>query len=121
MEADGSRREDRSMPQEEAAGFIGETVRVRWTQEVGYKRPTTITRDGEDIAVQEVLMKWEDHAFGQSPPKRRSWWLRRHRTYYRVRTVDGRVFELYLDRGAQKETWVLVKEVGHPGLGVTPG
>jgi hypothetical protein len=98
------------MSRREASGFIGETVRVSWVQEVGYKRPTTITWNGQDLAVQEIIMKWDDHGFGQSPPKKRPWYLRRHRTYYRVKTGDGRVLELYLDRGAEKETWVLVKE-----------
>jgi hypothetical protein len=101
------------MSREETSGFVGETVRVSWVQEIGYKRPTAIALSGGDLAVQEVLMKWEDHGFGQSPPKKRPWYLRRHRTYYRVKTGTGRVFELYLDRGAPKETWVLVKEI-HP-------
>lgn len=99
------------MPQEEAAGFIGETVKVDWVQEIGFKRPVTINWSGGTLTVRDVLMKWEDHGFGNSPPKKRPWYLRRHRTYYRVGTADGRAFEMYLDRGAQKETWVLVKEI----------
>ena len=99
------------MPPEDSTGFIGETVKVDWVQEVGFKRPASIAWSGETLAVKDVLMKWEDHGFGSSPPKKRPWYLRRHRTCYRVRTTEERVFEMYLDRGAQKETWVLVKEV----------
>lgn len=99
------------MSQAQTGGFIGETVKVVWTQEVGYKRPVTVIWSGGDIEVQDILMKWEDHGFGSSPPKKRPWYLRRHRTYYRVRDSLGRAFEMYLDRGAEKETWVLVKEM----------
>lgn len=100
--------------QNQAGDFIGETVRVDWIQEIGYKRPVTVGWSGGDIRVQDILMKWEDHGFGSSPPKKRPWYLRRHRTYYRVKDSGGRVFEMYLDRGAEKETWVLAKEIHLP-------
>jgi len=93
------------------ARFIGSTVTVDWTQEVGFKRPVAIVVDGTRISIDRVLDRWDDHGFGQAPPKKRAWYLRRHRTCYRVLAEDGRVLELYLDRAAEKETWVLVKEI----------
>jgi len=35
----------------------------------------------------------------RTPLRRRKWWQRHHRNYYRVRTSQGEVFEIYYDRG----------------------
>lgn len=91
--------------------FIGEPISMEWVQEVGFKRPVSFTWDGKLYVVKDILMKWDDYGFGASPPKRRTWWMRRHRTYYHVLTETGQVFEIYLDRASHKSVWVLVKEV----------
>ncbi|MEW6524576.1 MAG: hypothetical protein AB1445_13695 [Bacillota bacterium] len=49
-------------------------------------------------------------------PRRPRWYHRRHRTYYQVRTTQGRRFILYWDRGGKTHQWVLLKEVD-----ATPG
>ncbi|QUL99096.1 MAG: hypothetical protein IMF26_03240 [Candidatus Fermentithermobacillus carboniphilus] len=91
--------------------FIGKVVPVEVSQEIGFKRPVSFTWDSQVYRVTEILLKWEDYGFGQSPPKNRHWWLRRHRTYYHVLTDSGRIFELYYDRASKKPSWVLVKEI----------
>lgn len=91
--------------------FIGEVVPVEWVQETGFKRPTSFKWNGRVYAVTEVLLKWDDYGFGSSPPKKRTWWMRRHRTCYHVLTDSGQVFEMYWDRSSPKKVWVLVKEL----------
>ena len=92
-----------------ASKFIGSPVKVEFSQEPGYKRPLALNWNDEGAFVSEVLSRWEDWGFGAAPPKRRHWWQRRHRTYYRVRTTDGRIFELYYDRSRQE--WFLTREI----------
>ncbi|HHY35772.1 MAG TPA: hypothetical protein GX510_09140 [Firmicutes bacterium] len=89
--------------------FIGSPVKVEYSQEPGYKRPLTLSWDGQEAAVSEVISRWDDWGFGATPPKRRHWWQRRHRTYYRVKTADGRTFELYYDRSRRE--WFLTREI----------
>lgn len=89
--------------------FIGSPVKVEYSQEPGYKRPLTLSWNGQEAAVSEVISRWDDWGFGAAPPKRRHWWQRRHRTYYRVKTVDGRTFELYYDRSRRE--WFLTREL----------
>jgi len=93
------------------ARFIGKIVPVNWVQDAGSKRPLSFAWDSQEHRVSSVLLKWDDYGFGQSAPKRRTWWMRRHRTYYHVLTEQGRVFELYYDRASKKPQWVLVKEL----------
>ncbi|MBI4300960.1 MAG: hypothetical protein HY677_07460 [Chloroflexi bacterium] len=72
------------------------------------KVPVSFTLDGREYVIEEILEAWQDHGFGPSARSRHRWWQRRHRNYYRVKTTDGAVFEIYLDRGTkleQRERW----------------
>ena len=46
---------------------------------------------------------------------KKAWWRRRHRDHYKVRTDDGRVFELYFHRGPGRRYWVLLREFPSEG------
>lgn len=94
--------------------FIGETVPVEWTQEMGWKRPLCFVWQGERHVVKEVLARWEDHSFPRAAPKRKRWYHRRHRTYYEVETLTGDRFRLYLDRGAAQPLWTLLGRLVSP-------
>ncbi len=62
------------------------------------KVPVSFQMDGRDYVITEVLESWPDYGFGQSETSR-TWRTRHHRTYFRVKTVEGEVYEMYYDRG----------------------
>jgi hypothetical protein len=66
--------------------------------------------DGE-FRVKKVLRIWQDWGFPAGSPRRKTWRLRRHRTYFQVLTEDGRAFEIYLDRKGPELEWVLYREI----------
>jgi hypothetical protein len=66
--------------------------------------PTAFTCRGERHAVVELLSAWQDAGF-PSGARRRSWLERRHRNYFRVRTEDESVWEVYLERGSGRRKW----------------
>jgi hypothetical protein len=82
------------------AEFIGREIEVTVGGEV--KAPVAFRLGGQEHKVAEVLDGWQDHGFGQAEPLRKNWRLRHHRNYYRVRTSEGQVFEIYMDRGSVK-------------------
>lgn len=102
--------------------FIGATVEVEMAGE-GVLLPTLIHWEGREYRVAEVLTRWFDFGFGPEARPNPRWWQRRHRNYYRVRTEDDHVFELYFDRGVnrkhpERRKWVLFKSIGpKPGQG----
>jgi hypothetical protein len=66
--------------------------------------------------IEEILETWANHSFGSLSPQRQRWWLRRHRNYYRVRTKEGEVFEVYHDRGTslkypEHKKWFLYRKL----------
>lgn len=69
--------------------------------------PESFTWRGTTLKVSEVLAEWQDWGFGATHPAARNWKTRRHRNYYRVRAVDGKLYELYLDRGSGRRRWYL--------------
>ena len=60
--------------------------------------PTAFTLEGRRYEVEQVLEMWQDHGYGMAAPLKKNWRLRHHRNYYRLRTTEGEVFEIYLDR-----------------------
>lgn len=81
--------------------------------------PVSFRWEGREYAVAEVLARWFDYGFGPQARPSPKWWQRRHRNYYRVRTADGEVFELYFDRGAnlkhpERRVWILYRSLGTP-------
>jgi hypothetical protein len=91
--------------------FIDEPIEVTVSGTV--REPAAITWRGAGYAVDEILNAWSDWGFPQGAV-RRNWRTRRHRNYFRVRTSDGRIFEIYLDRGTKpgREAWFLLRELG---------
>lgn len=87
--------------------FIGEAVAVE--QAEGSAAPAAFTWRGATLRVVEVVGAWQDYGFGATHPAARNWRTRRHRNYYRVRAEDGRLYELYLDRGAKRRGWYLYR------------
>ena len=77
--------------------FLGKEIQVTVAGEL--RHPVSFILEDKEHAIQEILAAWPDHGFGSSPPNRKRWWLRHHRNYYTVRTTDGKVFEIYYDRG----------------------
>ena len=65
----------------------------------------------EEFQVETILAQHQDWRFPAGAPKKRTWRLRRHRNYYTVRTTNGRVFEIYFDRGAATPQWILYREL----------
>ena len=76
--------------------FIGRPIEVKTTGEV--RVPASFRLGHREYRVAEILEMWQDHGFGTASPRKKSWRLRHHRTCFRVRTTEGEVYELYLDR-----------------------
>lgn len=89
-----------------ADDFIDEAISVEY--DADKMVPTAFTWRRERYVVAEVLRAWQDWSTG-GYAHARGWIHRRHRNYYLVATADGQVFELYLDRGAKRRTWVLLR------------
>jgi len=81
--------------------FISREIEVTVSGEV--KVPTSFRLGDKEYVISEIIEAWPDYGFGRSPLRRKRWWLRRHRNYYRVRTAEGEVFEIYYDRGTSLE------------------
>ncbi|MGQ9699623.1 MAG: DUF6504 family protein [Candidatus Bipolaricaulaceae bacterium] len=67
--------------------FIGAAVEVRFQEKPG--PPTSFLWEGREYHIAQVL------EFRRTLDFHSAWWRRRHRDWYKVRTKDGRVFELY--------------------------
>jgi hypothetical protein len=71
------------------------------------RRPVAFELDGRRYVVAGVLSTWEDEAPGPARDLRQ----RRHRTFYRLRTEEGQLFDIYFDwaesRRRRRDRWVL--------------
>jgi hypothetical protein len=97
-----------------APQFFGQEIEVTVSGEV--KAPVSFRLGGREYTIAEIIESWQDHGFGQASQRRHKWWQRRHRNYYRVRTTEGEVFEIYHDRGtnleqARKNEWFLHRQL----------
>jgi len=90
--------------------FISEPITVEYDEE--RMAPASLRWRGQTYAVAEVLSAWQDWHAPSYADHARSWIHRRHRNYYVVRTTQGPIFEIYLDRAAGKRDWVLLKRKG---------
>lgn len=88
--------------------FIGEGIEV----EAGkcYPELKSFVWRGHKHGVKRVVAAWQDYGFASWMKKPR-WWQRHHKNYYRIETDEGRLFEIYCDRGSGKKAWVLFKEM----------
>lgn len=97
------------MPQQ----FIGTEIEVTVAGEI--KTPASFRFDGREYVIAEILDSWPDHGFGRSPLHRKKWWQRHHRNYFRVKTTEGEIFEMYYDRGTnlshpELKKWFLTRQ-----------
>jgi hypothetical protein len=93
--------------------FFGREIKVITGGEV--RTPVSFTLDGREHTVREVLESWQDAGFGHSETSR-TWRTRHHRSYFRVETVEGEVYEMYFDRGTslrhpQFRKWYLTRRL----------
>jgi hypothetical protein len=92
--------------------FVDEEVEVRFEQQPG--PPTSFVWRGQEYRIVAILEE------ERRLDLRRTWWRRRHRDLYVVKTEEGRVFKLYHHRGPGRRHWVLYEELsdgGHPERG----
>jgi len=80
------------------------------------KVPVSFRLDDREYVIADILEAWYDYGFGKSPLRRKSWRQRRHRNYYRVKTSEGEVFEIYYDRGTkleypERKKWFLYRQL----------
>ena len=97
-----------------APQFIGREIKVTLSGEV--KVPTSFRLDDREYVISDIVAAWPDYGFGGSPSRRKKWWQRHHRNYYRVRTAQGEVFEIYHDRGTnlkhpERKKWFLYRQL----------
>ena len=94
--------------------FISKEIEVTVSGEV--KSPTSFRLGDREYVIAEITEAWPDYGFGKSLSGRKRWWQRRHRNYYRVKTAEGELFEIYHDRGtsleqAQHGKWFLTRQL----------
>ncbi len=70
-------------------------------------QPVSFVWRDKEYKIVAVKHSWHDWSFARSAPEK-NWRTRRHRTYFHVQTVDGALFEIYLDRASRgNPTWIL--------------
>lgn len=89
--------------------FVGEVIAVESGGEV--KRPASFLWRGRTYRIERILASRHDHGM-PTELHRPKWTMRHHRNYYHVQTDAGERFEIYLDRGAKRPEWVLLKRLG---------
>ena len=80
------------------------------------KSPTSFHLGDHEYIISQIIEAWHDYGFGRSPLRHRNWWQRRHRNYYRVKTTQDEVFEIYYDRGTslkhpERKKWFLYRQL----------
>lgn len=75
-------------------------------------KPASFIWRKQAFRIERILRSWQDWKFPAGAPRRKTWRLRRHRTYFVVETTEGRTFEIYMDRKPPEPTWILYRELG---------
>jgi hypothetical protein len=93
--------------------FFGREIKVTTGGDV--KVPVSFKIGDREYIVAEVLESWPDYGFGRSD-RRKRWWMRHHRNYFRVRTAEGEVYEMYYERGVNLKNpefkkWFLTQQL----------
>ena len=97
-----------------APQFFGRQINVTTKGEV--KVPVSFRLDDREYVISDIVEAWHDYGFGKSPLRRKRWWHRHHRNYYKVKTIEGEIFEIYYDRGtklehAERKKWFLYRQL----------
>lgn len=88
--------------------FIGEVIPLETEGDI--KRPARFTWRGRAYRVVRIIHSWQDYSM-PSGVRKKNFRMRHHRNYYHVETEGGERFEIYLDRGAKRPEWVLLKQL----------
>ena len=93
--------------------FFNQEINVTVSGEV--KVPTSFHLNEHEYVISEIIEAWADHVYGLSPLRYKKWWQRHHRNYYRVKTIQGEIFENYYDRGTslehpERKKWFLCRQ-----------
>jgi hypothetical protein len=81
--------------------FIGKEITVQVEGELN--QPVSFLLDKLEYKIIEITESWPDYGFGGNQTGKKKWWQRHHRNYYRVKTTNGDIFEIYYDRGVNKK------------------
>jgi hypothetical protein len=76
--------------------FIGKPIEVKLS-EGDPPVPVAFRLGRKEYKVADVVQRWEDHGFGQVIPRHADWRPGYQRVYYRLRTTEGEVYEIYVD------------------------
>ena len=113
--------------------FYADEIEVRFDQKPTLEKrpglPTAFSWQGREYVIVELLKEWHDYRKrGKSKAsyekERGSYWVEKSqregswgmgRDYYRVRTGDGEIFDIYYDRSPKgqkrKGQWVLSRKL----------
>ena len=75
--------------------FVDREIEVQLSEDEA-PVPLAFRLGSREYKIGEQLATWEDHAFA-TLQRGRNWRQQQQRRYYRVRTEDGEVYELYAD------------------------
>ena len=75
--------------------FLGREIEVRLSEDET-AAPLAFRLGRREYKIAEQLTTWEDHGF-DNRQRGRDWRQQQQRRYYRVRTEEGEVYELYAD------------------------
>ena len=97
-----------------APQFYAREIEVTTESEV--QVPTSFRLGDQEYVISQILDAWHDYGFGRSPLRHKKWWQRRHRNYYRIKTTQGEIFEIYFDRGTslkhpEYRKWFLYRQL----------
>ena len=71
------------------------------------RNPVSFVWKEKEYKIKEIIAFWPDFSYPKTGSKGKRWWQRKHRNYYRILTEGNEVFEIYFDRGAKVEKWIL--------------
>jgi len=90
----------------ESSRFMDREIEVEAAEDAP-QQPVAFKVGGRRYVVADVLSTWEDEAPGAA----RNWRQHHHRTFYRLRTEEGDLFDVYYDwsesRRHHRDRWVL--------------
>lgn len=94
--------------------FFSQEIEV--TVSGGVKSPVSFRLGEQEYVISEIIESWPDYGFGRSSLLRKRWLQRHHRNYYRVKTTQGEIFEIYHDRGTnlshpERKKWFLSRQL----------
>ncbi len=75
--------------------FMGREIDVRLSEDEA-AAPVAFRLGSREYKIAEQLTTWEDNAFS-GRQRGRDWRQQQQRRYYRVRTEEGEVYEIYAD------------------------